>query len=320
MRKYQASFQMMGTFIELVIYHPNGEALIQAAYRELCQYSQRFTVNAESSELMSVNQSAGISSVVVERDLFELIKKAKAVSEDSQNPFNIAIGPLVKTWRIGFQDAKVPTQEQILEILPLIDPKKIMLNERDHSVYLSEYKMEIDLGAIAKGYFADEIKRLWLRSGVEHGFINLGGNVLTIGYSPTNQNKAWNVGIQNPLSNRGEIIRAVPLNDVSMVTSGINERFLYSNGQYYHHLLDPNAGVPISTDIASISIIARLSINAEIWSTAGFLPLATDAISYLNKVSGVEAVIVTKEGTVLVTQGLVDNGECILHLHCDKKE
>ncbi len=68
---------------------------------------------------------------------------------------------------------------------------------------------------------------------MQSGFISLGGNVLTIGHSPDNSNKAWNVGIQNPLSERGDVLRVVPLQGMSMVTSGINERFLESNGQRF---------------------------------------------------------------------------------------
>ena len=97
----------MGTFIDLVIYHPNGKQLIKDAYLQLYQYAQRFTVNQSDSELMCVNQNAGVAPIVVQPDLFHLIKNAKEISVDSKNPFNIAIGPLVKTWRIGFKNAKV---------------------------------------------------------------------------------------------------------------------------------------------------------------------------------------------------------------------
>ena len=74
MTKYQTRFQMMGTFIDLVIYHPNGEQLIKEAYLQLYQYAQRFTVNQPDSELMCVNRNAGIAPVVVPPDLFQLIK------------------------------------------------------------------------------------------------------------------------------------------------------------------------------------------------------------------------------------------------------
>ena len=304
---------MMGTFIDLVVYHPDGEQLIKNAYRQLAQYAQRFTVNQPGSELMGVNRHAGIAPVAVQPDLFELINIAKGISLDSTNPFNIAIGPLVKAWRIGFNDATVPTQEEILAALALVDPNNIVLNEQEHSVFLSKPGMEIDLGAIAKGYFADQIKQTLVKAGVEHGFISLGGNVLTIGHSPDNANQAWNVGIQNPLAQRGAIIRAVPLRGAAMVTSGINERFFYANGQRYHHLLDGRTGMPVTTDIASMTIISAHATAGDIWSTAGFLPTTADAIDYLNQQAGIEAVAVSMHGEVRVTQGLIDNGSTIVN-------
>ena len=313
MIKYHSRFQMMGTFIDLVVYHPDGEQLIKNAYRQLAQYAQRFTVNQPGSELMGINRHAGIAPVAVQPDLFELIKIARAISLDSTNPFNIAIGPLVKAWRIGFNDATVPAQEEIFAALALVDPNNIVLNEQEHSVFLSKPGMEIDLGAIAKGYFADQIKQTLVKAGVEHGFISLGGNVLTIGHSPDNANQAWNVGIQNPLAQRGAIIRVVPLRGAAMVTSGINERFFYANGQRYHHLLDGRTGMPVTTDIASMTIISAHATAGDIWSTAGFLPTSAEAIDYLNQQAGIEAVAVAMHGEVRVTQGLIDNGSTIVN-------
>ncbi|SHG09905.1 FAD:protein FMN transferase [Vibrio gazogenes] len=305
MNSYSARFEMMGTFIDLVVYHPNGEQLIKDAYIQLKDYATRFTVNQADSELMRVNQNAGIAPIVVAPDLFELIKLGQHYSEDMSTPFNIAIGPLVKTWRIGFQEATVPPPEVIDEKLALVDPTQIMLNEQEHSVFLRQTGMEIDLGAIAKGYFADQVKQRLIDAGVASGFISLGGNVLTIGHSPKNANRAWNVGIQNPLSKRGDVIRIVPLQGMSMVTSGINERFFELNGQRYHHLLDGKTGMPISTDIASLTIVSERSVDGEIWSTAGFLPSALQSIRYLNTIEGIEAVVVSIQGEVMTTDGFV---------------
>ncbi|HHN8405082.1 TPA: FAD:protein FMN transferase [Morganella morganii] len=299
---------MMGTFIHLTIYHPNGEILIKNVYQQLEQYARRFTVNQPDSELMRVNKRAGIEPVIVQSDLFELIKLAKAISIDSKNPFNIAIGPLVKKWRIGFKNASVPTHEEISQMLSLVDPHNIVLNEHEQSIYLTRPNMEIDLGAIAKGYFADQVKKKLVNAGVKHGFISLGGNVLIIGHSPANDKQAWNVGIQNPLAERGAIVRVLPVTGGSVVTSGINERFFEANGHLYHHLLDTQTGMPVSTDIASITIFSRHSVDGEIWSTAGFLSCAYDAILYLNQQTGIEAIVVSKFGQVSVTGGLSDDG------------
>lgn len=320
--KYQSRFQMMGTFIDLMVCHPDGERLIKQSYQQLRQFAQRFTVNQQnadgpSSELMQVNQQAGIAQVEVAADLYQLIKTAKAVSADNRNPFNIAIGPLVKTWRIGFADAQVPSQAAIDEKLALVNPEHIVLNDAKQSVYLKKSGMEIDLGAIAKGYFADVVKALLIAEGVESAIINLGGNVQTIGNSPEtaeSPEKPWMAGIQHPLATRGKIIRAVPLHDFALVTSGINERYFQAGGQRYHHLLNPLTGKPIETDIASVSILAKQAIDAEIWSTAGFFTSAEDSIHYLEAQQNIQAVLVNNKGDILFTSGLRDTGSCIYPL------
>ncbi len=97
-----------------------------------------------------------------------------------------------------------------------------------------------------------------------------------------------------------------------MVTSGINERYFGVNGQRYHHLLDAKTGKPITTNIASVTIISKQSVDGEIWSTAGFLASIEEALSYLNKQVGIEAVLISDQGKVYVTNGLKDDGRCIL--------
>ena len=312
MPSYKTRFQMMGTFIDLAVHHEKGELLIQDCSLQLQQFAQRFTVNQSQSELMHVNNNAGIRPVRVKADLYQLLKKSQDISLDASNPFNIAIGPLVKTWRIGFNDARLPSDAELANQLAIVDPTKILLDEQYQTVYLIQQGMQIDLGAIAKGYFADRIKGYLVSEGVESGYINLGGNVLTIGYSPDNATKAWHVGIQDPLSSRGEISRVVALRDHSMVTSGINERYFDIHGQRYHHLLDATTGKPITTNIASITIISKHSVDGEIWSTAGFLESIKEALCYLNKQVGIEAVLISNQGAVYVTNGLKDDGRCIL--------
>ncbi|PWI33786.1 thiamine biosynthesis protein ApbE [Vibrio albus] len=308
MPSYKTRFQMMGTFIDLVIHHHEGEQLLKECYLQLQNFAQRFTVNQPNSELMSVNHNAGIRPVRVKADLYELLKSAKAVSLDRANPFNVAIGPLIKTWCIGFKDAKLPTDSELNDKLDIVDPSQIVFDDVYQTVFLTKAGMQIDLGAIAKGYFADRIKEYLVSQNVKSGYINLGGNVLTLGYSLDNPEKAWNVGIQDPLSTRGQVCRVVPLRDQSMVTSGINERYFEHNGVRYHHLLDPKNGKPIVTDIASVTIISNLSVDGEIWSTAGFLSSIGEALAYLNLQSGIEAILISNKGDVFVTHGLEDNG------------
>ncbi|MGY4105355.1 FAD:protein FMN transferase [Ignavigranum ruoffiae] len=298
------SYKMMGTHVTLQITHPNAKSLLKHAHNILIDLEKRFNANDNASNLMKINQNAGKKAVRVDDDLFYLIKIGKMYSIASLLNLNIAIGPLVKLWRIGFKDARRPSDQEINAVLELIDPQKIHLNEEKQTVYLSRVGMEIDLGALAKGYFADILKDFFISKGVKHGIINLGGNVLTIGDSNTQPDHQWRVGIQRLNRNRGDILGAVKVVDESVVTSGIYERCLNVDGKTYHHILDSRTGFPIFTEIGSISIISKTSLDCEIWATILFHNTCQEAIGHINNTPGIEGVVVDLDENVYLSAGL----------------
>lgn len=293
---------LMGTYISLKIFHKNGEELLDQAEVILQDYNDRFSANDDSSQLMRVNLNAGKAAVKVDDDLFELIKKAKEVSIQSQGAFNLAIGPVVKLWRIGFSDAQLPSDEEIAEKLELVDPKKVILDEEKKHVYLEEEGMEIDLGAIAKGYFADKLKEFFMKKEVEHGIVDLGGNVLTIGNSPTREDGNWRIGIQNPFLKERKPFLVLKIADQSVVTSGINERKMKVDGKEYHHIFDAKTGYPLENDLASVSIISDESIDGEIWTTILFSENSQEAIDKIKNISGIDGLVVNKKGEAFLTE------------------
>ena len=296
--------KLMGTTIDLSLYAPNSSQLIERAIELLHTYEKRFSANDDTSELSLVNRQAGIEPVSVHPELFELIAIGKEHSCAANSNLNIAIGPLVQTWRIGFSDAKLPSQQDISELLSLTDPEKIILNQNNHSVFLSQKGMKIDLGALAKGYIADKIMAFFLASGASSAMINLGGNFLAHGPNHKRANKLWYVGIQNPSKERGQFLTVVPIKNASVVTSGIYERVLTIGDHTYHHIFDRKTGWPIETDMASLTIIAESSLDCEIWTTRLFgLPIDL-ALTIINQTPHIHGLIVTKNLKVITSQGI----------------
>ena len=195
-----------------------------------------YCIHTEDSELMTINHLAGIKSVSVHPELFELIELGKYHSLAEGSHLNITIGPLVQTWRIGFSDARLPSTEEIQQALGLTDPNLLELNPEDCSVFLTKKGMKLDLGALAKGYIADKIKDYLMSQGVTSALINLGGNVLTIGQNAVSQ-RAWRIGIQNPKQPRGNHSAILAVTNQSVVTSGIYERTLTVEGRIYDNRL-----------------------------------------------------------------------------------
>lgn len=128
---------LMGTVIELQVAHPKADSL-QETVRRLEGYEHRFSANKKDSMLGQVNQAAGKHPVQVDEDLFDLIALAKEVSLSTHLAFNLAIGPLVQLWRIGFEDAHVPDPKDIQCQIQKVDPKAVLLREEEHQVYLKK--------------------------------------------------------------------------------------------------------------------------------------------------------------------------------------
>lgn len=300
----ERTLHLMGTVIKLSIQHPKAEELLTEAEVRLQDFEQRFSANAESSELMKINHQAGIAPVQIDEELFELIKIGKEQSLIADSALNIAIGPLIQEWRIGFNDAKYPSPEKIQELLPLIDPAAIQLDEKKQTVYLEHSGMAVDLGALAKGYFADKIITDFKRAGAAAAFIDLGGNVLTYGVAPQRADGRWRIGIQNPFLPRGNHVAVVKVQNESVVTSGIYERKFDWQGQSYHHIFDRQTGYPIKTNLASLTIVSKESLAGEIWTTRLYGRSAQEVLTELNRLDDIEGIVIMTDQQIAYSEGL----------------
>ena len=305
------TLKLMGSHIDILIFDSiDAESILDDAVEMLKMYEHRFSANDDSSELMKVNHSAGIKAVVVHPDLFDLIKIGKLHSCAPNSFLNIAIGPIVQTWRIGFNDVKVPTKQEIDDLLEITDPNQILLDEERQSVFLAKRGMAINLGALAKGYIADLMIEYMRKRGVDSGLINLGGNVLAFGDAKHNPDLMWRIGIQNPVESRGNHLFTIGIKNQSVVTSGIYERKHTENGKTYHHILNPETGYPVETNVAGLSIISTASVDGEIWTTRLFGKSVEEILDEVNSLPDIEAVIVTTEGKVYYTNGVLDRIIC----------
>lgn len=304
MTQLREQVKLMGTILDLQIYHVNPRPILDEAIARLKMYEQRFSANDDHSELMAINKKAGISPVVVHPELFELIQIGKNYSCLPDSHLNIAIGPLIQTWRIGFDDAKVPSHAQIDELLLLTNPEQIHLDATNRSVYLAVKGMKIDLGCLAKGYIADRIIDYLKSEGVTAALINLGGNLVTFGANPKQADQQWRVGVQNPTKERNQSMIVLKTTNQSVVTSGIYERKLTSNQQTYHHIFNPKTGYPVETQVVSLTIVSKSSCDGEIWTTCLFGKTPTEILATISHLPEIEAIIITDDGQILYSKAL----------------
>lgn len=296
---------VLGTVVTIKLYDNDTEEVFTKVFDKLREIENKMTINSEDSEVIRINADAGKDSIKVSDDTFYVIEKGKYFSELSMGRFEISIGPLVKLWNIGSEDAKVPTQEEIENKKELVNFSNVILNESEKSVMLKEEGMTLDLGGIAKGYGADEVVKILREHGVEHAIVNLGGNVFAYGNKP--DGTPWKVGVQNPKSPRGDYIGIAEVVNKTVVTSGIYERYFEEDGKKYHHILDADTGYPVENNLAGVSIIADSSIDADSLSTAVFAMGIDEGMKLIGSLENADAVFVTKDSKVYITSGLKDS-------------
>jgi Membrane-associated lipoprotein involved in thiamine biosynthesis len=295
---------LMGTKISLYIKGESAEKLADKAEAMLIHYEEVFSANSDNSQLAMLKKTASLAPQEVDEELYELIKIGKKHSLCDNAYLNIAIGPLIKLWRIGFKEAHVPEKEAIAPVLELLKPENIQLDDEKKTVYFLKKGIEIDLGAIAKGYFADKVMELFKENGAVSAMVDMGGNVLVFGESPS-EGGDWKVGIQNPFLPRGNAVALVKIKDQSVVTSGIYERVFEKDGSKYHHIFDSKTGYPIESNIASLTIIADKSLDCDIYTTKLFGLDAASIIHRVNRIKGMEAVVITVDGKLAHTANLI---------------
>ena len=293
---YAYSAVLMGSPILLKLFDDNA-ALAAQVFRLIRHQENILTVNRAHSEVMAINHAAGKEAVCVSQPVFDLIQCAHQVSLLPQSLFNFTIGPLVKRWKIGFQGRSVPPQAELDALRALTDPRQVELDPARRAVFLRQPGMEIDLGAIAKGYIADLVRSFLRQQGVERALINLGGNVQTLGAPP--QAAGWAVGLKAPFGQADDFIGVIEVAGKSVVTSGVYERYFELDGRLYHHILDARSGYPLDNELLSVTVISDRSVDGDIYTTLLYGLGVEKGLDALRDAPHIEALFVTRAGEVV---------------------
>lgn len=297
---------VLGTIVSISLYDHQSEETLDAAFKKLSELENILSVNKTNTLIDEINAKAGIEPVKVDEATYNLIKKGIYYSQLTSGAFDVTVGPIVKLWNIGFPNARVPSQTEIDEKLPLVDYNFVTLDDSNQTVYLQKKGMLLDLGGIGKGYAADEVADLLRKAGVEHAIINLGGNIYALGDKPVG--KPWGIGIQDPFNPRGATIGTLGVTNKSVVTSGIYERYLEAeDGTKYHHILNPDTGYPYTNEIAGVTIVSDSSTDGDALSTSTFALGIEEGLKFIEGLDGIDAIFITTDKKVYITSGIKEN-------------
>jgi len=287
----------LGTLCSLSL--PDGDkdgTISEGFFSLLGELDRKFSASDGNSEISRINKAAGIEPVSVSDDVFALISKSLDLMGRTDGAFNPLLGSVIGLWAIGSGDDRVPEDDEIEAVLPYADKKCIVLDSESKTVFLTDRRTQIHLGAIAKGYISEALHDYLVEKGVKRAIINLGGNVYTVGAKRNGEK--WRVAIQKPYGNAGESFYSVLSSDDAVVTSGAYQRFETVGGKTYHHIFDPKTGKPSTSDVVSATVISSDGAMADAFSTAVFV-LGSERGGEILRENGLKGVILTEGGEVI---------------------
>lgn len=292
------TFFSADTVCTITVYDGEESALDGAV--DLCnELANKFSCKDEGSELSQLNKNGKTDKP--SDDLLDILNKGLYYSNLKDGIFDITVKPISDLW--DFKNGAMPDSKSIAAALPKVGYKNISI--RNNEIILKN-GAEIDLGAIAKGYIADKISDFLIKNGVKSAIVNLGGNVTTIGKKG---NEEFTVGIQTPFEDG--IAATVKCTDMSVVTSGIYQRYFKNGNEIYHHLLNTKTGYPEQNELNSVTIISPSATNADALSTLCFLLGAEKGMELIEQKENTEAVFIDKNNKLILSSGLKQNGSLI---------
>ncbi|HJT20558.1 MAG TPA: FAD:protein FMN transferase [Nitrospira sp.] len=299
----------MGTLVSITAVadtNQQAQASIEQGFREIKRLEQLLSTWLPESELSRVNRSAGLRPIIVSPETMELVSRSLEIARLTGGGFNIAVGPAVELWSVT-QRQTIPTAAELDAIKPLVDWTAIRLDREAGTIFLPRTGMRIDVGGIGKGYAADRAVAAMRHAGASAGVVALSGDIKTFGRLP--DGAKFPVGIQHPRREEA-VLALIDLEDEAMSTAGDYERFFERDGVRYHHILDPVSLQP-ARDCQSVTIIAKDGVWADGLDTGIFVLGPAEGMKLVERLPGVEAIIVDKAGGLHVSAGLRERVEIV---------
>lgn len=305
--------KLMGNRFEISVVSENkewAEQRIDDGINEIRRIEKLLTTFSDDSQTNLINRNAGIIPVVVDREVLDLISRAKKISEITQGAFDITYGSVDKSlWNFDKTMTSLPSPEIAKKSVHLINYKNVFLDEIDCTVFLKEKGMRIGFGGIGKGYAAEMAKMILKENGVKSGIVNAAGDLTAWGHQP--DGKEWTIGIADPesrhhprINNSGGLAFSyLSISEMSVATSGNYEKFVTIGGKRYSHTIDPKTGLPVS-GIKSVTIISPNAEIADAMATPVMIMGVKVGLSLVNQVKGLACIIIDDENKIHTSKNI----------------
>ena len=250
---------------------------VTEAEKLLSYYHKLFDIYYDYSGITGIrqiNQKAGREPVKVDTELIDFLLYCKELFTLTNGKTNVMMGAVLKIWHNHREDAdydpstaSVPSMAELEEAAQHTSIDSLVIDKEAGTVYISDPKASLDVGAIGKGYATEKLYEKLVSMGANHVALNIGGNIRTIGLKP--DGTKWLTGLTNPDKTSSNYAAKLNLSETACVTSGNYERYYVVDGVNYHHIIDPDTLMP-SAYFSSVTIITENSGLADALSTALF--------------------------------------------------
>ncbi|HEX3757745.1 MAG TPA: FAD:protein FMN transferase [Kofleriaceae bacterium] len=304
--KVQYSDVSMGTDVRIWLWTADERAAAQAAeavFNEMKRLDLEMSNWKPASDVSQINVNAGVKPVRVSDETYTVIARAVDVSKRSGGVFDITIEAFRGVWKFDEDmDGSLPDPAEVKKRLALVNWKDLVLDAKQHTVFLRRKGMAITLGGIAKGYAVDRCVAILRARGFTDFMMQAGGDMYVAGKKGS---EPWVVGIRDPRGPTNTLFAVAPIEDHSFSTSGDYERGFVKDGVRYHHIIDTRTGQPAHAS-RSVTVRATDAFTADAWSKVMFILGPHDALELIKreKLTDFEVVWVDDKNQVVTTDGL----------------
>ncbi|MDE2147103.1 MAG: FAD:protein FMN transferase [Burkholderiales bacterium] len=292
---------IMGTAIRVELWADDrrqGEAAAAAVMDEMHRIDRLMSPHKPGSELSRINREAAQRAVPLSEEMGRLIERALAYSALSDGAFDISYAAAGQLY--DYRQHQRPDAAALAAACECVGWKGLRLDARSRSLRFAREGMRIDLGGFAKGHAVDNATAILRRRGIAHAIVSAGGDSRVLG---DRRGRPWSVAIRDP-RRPGEQVAVLPLQDVSISTSGDYERYFDDGDERCHHLIDPATGRS-PQGLRSVTILADDGLTSEALSKAVFVLGVERGLALVDRVPGTDAVLVDAHGVLHASAGLL---------------
>lgn len=298
----ETDFFAMDTYMTFTAYGDRAREALTLAEEEIRRLESEWSVTDEDSEIWKINHSGG-QPVTLSDETAQIVRFALDMAEETDGALEPTIYPVLTAWGFTTDENRIPGEEELRSLLENVGYEKVELNGNQITLPAG---MELDLGAVGKGYAGDLTAELLEEKGITSALLDIGGNVQAVGSRPDGTD--WRLGLRNPYGEGA--IGVLSVSDCAVVTSGDYERyFIGEDGKEYGHIIDPETGYPVDNGLASVTIITEEGKKGDALSTSMFVKGLEQAQEYWRTHPDFDMILITEDGQIYLTEGVQERFE-----------